>query len=518
MIFITLGTQKFQFNRLLKKIDELISEKKIKEKVFAQIGNSDYKPINFKYKEFLNKEEFEECVKKADLIITHAGVGTIITALNFDKRVIVVPRLAKYKEHVDDHQVEIAESFSKKGFVLSSGENIEDLYENIKKSKTMEFKKYISSNKKINNVIDEFITKTEKKNKKIKVLMIGSSMKVKGGIVSVIRNYLEYKNWDDVDIKFIPTHIDANTLVKLIYFFVAIIKIIFSLIRNKYNIVHIHVSERGSVKRKYIVINIIKKISPSTKIVLHHHGAEFDKYYENLKYKEKVKIKKMLRTVDTNIVLSKRLVNSITSKEPKSKVEVLYNAVTTYDNNKYNKDSKELLFLGRLGERKGVYDFLKALSEIKNELIENNIKVNLCGDGEVEKVKEEVRKRNLEKLVSHIGWINAEDKEDFFSRTMINILPSYHEGLPMTILETMAYGIPNISTNIASIPEVIKNGENGYLIEPGDIESLKKYILLLISNKKKRTEISCEAKKTIDENFSIDKHINNLKKIYKSWS
>ena len=121
-------------------------------------------------------------------------------------------------------------------------------------------------------------------------------------------------------------------------------------------------------------------------------------------------------------------------------------------------------------------------------------------------------------MVSHIGWINAEDKEDFFSRTMINILPSYHEGLPMTILETMAYGIPNISTNIASIPEVIKNGENGYLIEPGDIESLKKYILLLISNKKKRTEISCEAKKTIDENFSIDKHINNLKKIYKSWS
>lgn len=159
MIFVTLGTQKFQFDRLLKYIDEQIENGKIKEKVFAQIGNSTYIPKNYQYKDFIDKDEFENKINESSLIITHSGVGTIITALNKDKPVIVVPRLAKFKEHVDDHQLQIAESFSKKNFVISNGENIDDLIENIKKSKKFKFEKYKSSNKKIQKIIDDFIKK-----------------------------------------------------------------------------------------------------------------------------------------------------------------------------------------------------------------------------------------------------------------------------------------------------------------------------------------------------------------------
>lgn len=157
MIFVTLGTQKFQFDRLLKYIDEQIENGEIKEKVFAQIGNSTYVPKNYKYKDFIDKVEFEKKINESSLVITHSGVGTIITALNKDKPVIVVPRLAKFKEHVDDHQLQIAESFSKKNFVISNGENIDDLLENIKKSKKFKFEKYKSSNKKIQRIIDDFI-------------------------------------------------------------------------------------------------------------------------------------------------------------------------------------------------------------------------------------------------------------------------------------------------------------------------------------------------------------------------
>ena len=114
LIFVTLGTQKFQFDRLLKYIDEQIENGKIKEKVFAQIGNSSYQPKNYEYKEFLDKEEFNKKIKASKLIITHSGVGTIIASINENKPVIVVPRLKKFGEHVDDHQLQIAESFSKK--------------------------------------------------------------------------------------------------------------------------------------------------------------------------------------------------------------------------------------------------------------------------------------------------------------------------------------------------------------------------------------------------------------------
>jgi len=111
MIFITVGSQKFQFNRLLKAVDEFIGKGEITDDVFAQIGYSDYKPVNFRYKDFMNHDEFAAEMSKADIIITHGGTGAIIGAVKKNKKVIAVPRLAKYGEHVDDHQTEIIEQF-----------------------------------------------------------------------------------------------------------------------------------------------------------------------------------------------------------------------------------------------------------------------------------------------------------------------------------------------------------------------------------------------------------------------
>lgn len=111
MIFITLGSQKFQFNRLLKAVDSLIEDGTIKEEVFAQIGYSDYTPRNYKYKQFLDRDEFAAWESKADIVITHGGTGAIIGAVKKGKKVIAVPRLAKYGEHVDDHQTQLIAQF-----------------------------------------------------------------------------------------------------------------------------------------------------------------------------------------------------------------------------------------------------------------------------------------------------------------------------------------------------------------------------------------------------------------------
>lgn len=158
MIFVALGTQKFQFNRLLQMIDQLLEDGKIDEPVFAQVGNSDYKPKNFKYASFLDKHEFEEKIKECDVLITHSGVATIIAGLKNEKKVIVVPRLSKYEEHVDDHQVQIAESFSKQNYVIMCTEN-DDLEELIAKAKHHEFAKYVSQRKQMVKTIEDFLNK-----------------------------------------------------------------------------------------------------------------------------------------------------------------------------------------------------------------------------------------------------------------------------------------------------------------------------------------------------------------------
>lgn len=112
MIFVTLGSQKFQFDRLLRKLDELIESGVITQPVFAQTGHSDYTPKHFEAAAFLDREAFAANMAKADLVITHAGTGAIIGGVKAGKKVIAVPRLAKYGEHVDDHQLQIVEQFA----------------------------------------------------------------------------------------------------------------------------------------------------------------------------------------------------------------------------------------------------------------------------------------------------------------------------------------------------------------------------------------------------------------------
>lgn len=157
MIFISVGTQKFQFNRLLKDIDELIDSGYIKEDVFAQIGHSNYLPKNYDYTKFLNHHDFHELINNCSIYITHGGVGSIQNGLRLNKTIIVFPRLSKFGEHVDDHQIEIAQKFTEMGFVLHA-ENKDQLLQEIKRAKSFTGLYLNSENRsKIESYIDKFI-------------------------------------------------------------------------------------------------------------------------------------------------------------------------------------------------------------------------------------------------------------------------------------------------------------------------------------------------------------------------
>ena len=158
MIFITVGSQKFQFNRLLKEIDRLIEKKIIKEKVFAQIGVSDYKPMHYEYVDFMTQDEFLSKIDESDLIITHAGTGVIVNSVKKEKKVIGIPRLEKYSEHVDNHQIQLIKEFEELNFIEPCYEldNLEQAIKNVKKKK---YSKYESNTDKIIDSIEEFIEK-----------------------------------------------------------------------------------------------------------------------------------------------------------------------------------------------------------------------------------------------------------------------------------------------------------------------------------------------------------------------
>lgn len=156
MIFAAVGSQKFQFNRLLRELDSLVENGDIPEKLFVQTGWSDYVPQNYGFEKFVGKEEFERLIDQAEIVIAHGGIGTVMAAIKVGKPVIIYPRLKKYNEHVDDHQLEAARALADENYALCccEGDNLADL---IIKSRTHKFKKYSSSDVLLVKEIEAYI-------------------------------------------------------------------------------------------------------------------------------------------------------------------------------------------------------------------------------------------------------------------------------------------------------------------------------------------------------------------------
>lgn len=159
MILVTLGTQDKGFDRLLKAIDREIKKGTITDKVVVQAGYTEYQSDKMEIFDMIDKEALEKLTKEADLIITHGGVGSILTALSYGKTIIAVPRLKKYKEHTNDHQKQIVNRFAKEGYILAA-KDLSQLGKMIEKAKTFHSKKYQSNRDQFLQVIDQYIMDT----------------------------------------------------------------------------------------------------------------------------------------------------------------------------------------------------------------------------------------------------------------------------------------------------------------------------------------------------------------------
>lgn len=158
MILVTLGTQDKNFVRLLEKIDQLINNGLIKDKVIVQAGFTKYNSENMEIFDLIPQDEFNDLMDKADIIITHGGVGNIISALEKNKKVIAVPRLAKYGEHINDHQTQIIAKFNALGYIIGL-QDVDELDDAVKQIKKFKPKKFFHDNSKMLNLVSELIDK-----------------------------------------------------------------------------------------------------------------------------------------------------------------------------------------------------------------------------------------------------------------------------------------------------------------------------------------------------------------------
>ena len=167
--------------------------------------------------------------------------------------------------------------------------------------------------------------------------------------------------------------------------------------------------------------------------------------------------------------------------------------------------------LGRLGERKGTYDLIKAIEQVREQI--PDIKCYLAGDGDIDRCKQIVEEKNLKSNILIVGWADFDKKLELLKRSSVLVLPSYNEGLPMAILEGMACGKAIISTTVGAIPEVVKE-ENGILIEPGDIKKLSEALIGYCMNQETVEKIGKNNIALIHTKYSMDAMHQKLAQYY----
>jgi glycosyltransferase involved in cell wall biosynthesis len=348
-----------------------------------------------------------------------------------------------------------------------------------------------------------------------KILVIGPSPeRSKGGMATVIQGIRDdYSLKEKFDIDIFDSYIDGNKINRALYTINAFHK--FKTKYMAYDLFHIHVASYGSTFRKVKYVRFIKK--HHKKVILHIHGAAYMDFYNKLNDEKKRYVVDTLKSCDLVIALSNEW------KERFEKNLGLENCVSLpngIDTNEFERAIIEdgafinsFLLLGRLGKRKGAYDLVDAVDLLVKDF--PSIKLYMAGDGEIDQVKEIVKKKKLEKNIEIVGWVDFQGKIKLMKKVATIVLPSYNEGLPMTILEGMAAGKAIISSTVGAIPEVVKD-DNGILIAPGDIESLSNAMKKMMNTPGLPGTMGRSNIKKINENFSMKKMHSDFAQFYES--
>ena len=345
------------------------------------------------------------------------------------------------------------------------------------------------------------------------VLYISPNPKLKGGIASVVR---QYKTYIGKDFRHFSTIDCSNNLLNVLSFPIKILYfIIYLFINREIKIVHIHGASRGSFYRKYIIF-LISKHFFDKKVIYHIHGGEFHLFIDEVTLIIRKKINSFIENTDGLITLSKQWKLFFSNTFKHKSIEIVNNIVPFCNLEEKKKNESHLirlLFLGKVSKGKGIFDVLESVKQNK-KLFENKIQIIIGGDGEVEKLKQIISEYNLSDTVEYVGWVSGEKKRELFVNSDVMLLPSYNEGLPISLLEALSYKMPLISTHVGGISEILEHKKNGYVVEPGNIEQITDSLKFYLQHKS-LIKLQGNNSYEIANRYFPETVFNQLDKIYK---
>lgn len=342
-----------------------------------------------------------------------------------------------------------------------------------------------------------------------KVLFVGPVNEF-GGIGAVLENYKK----NIPEFKFIPTFSSGNNSFKILFFIKSVYRIIATLAADReIRIIHLHSASNGSFIRKSIVCLIGKLFGK--KVIFHVHSGGFKDYYHRSALLGPY-IKFILKISDCVVCLSGQWLEFFSSALKLNNVVIVGNPISINHcvEKKTPAEALHLLFLGKICDDKGIFDLIHALRTNHN-FLNGQIRLVIAGNGEDQRLKTLLSDNVLGRYIQYEGWVQGEQKNALICACDIFILPSYMEGLPVSILEAMGSGKPVISTTVGGIPSIVKNGHNGWLIEPGAFFKLDQIFEHIFLNRDLLKKYSLNARSEAAK-FSEEVILKQLSVLYSS--
>ena len=336
----------------------------------------------------------------------------------------------------------------------------------------------------------------------MRIAMIGPDLEAQGGIATLARTFIQAKAMDGVEIRYFPTVGEGSKLKKAAQMALGQKNFLQGVLGDwKPDIVHIHVADGVSFYRKMVYFEQARAMG--LPVILHNNFAFLEDLVAKSPVHENLVRRAYSQATQVHVVSHDMARNISEWTDGAANIKVLFNPVPAksipYPGPRGAKASPIVLFMGRVGERKGIFDLIRALPEVSARVPKMRLRVG--GDGDIVRLNQEIATNNLEPHVEVLGWISGQDKLDAYTTADVYCLPSYAEGLPISVLEAMAAGLPVVSTTADGIPDAVLDGKTGLLFQAGDIGAMAQHLVTLLTDPKLRDTMGTAGRERVEQVF-----------------
>jgi glycosyltransferase involved in cell wall biosynthesis len=348
---------------------------------------------------------------------------------------------------------------------------------------------------------------------KKRIVMLGTSLDAWGGIASVVSAYRDGGLFERLPITYLATHFTGSSLHKIRLFVCAWLSFVAMLALGRVALVHVHAASDASFWRKSCFL--LPAFLFRARTVLHIHAGAFPDFYQARCGRfPKAAIRYVLDRVDSVVVVSNPLQRFVESISSNRSVRVIYNPMPLPAPVEFSARAQaHLLFLGRLGHAKGSYDLLRAVHQLVQR--HPDLRLILAGNGELAQTREAIRALGLDNNVEVLGWVGVRAREQLLARAAVCVLPSYAEGLPMSVLEAMAAGLPVVASAVGGVPDMVTDGIEGRLVAPGDVAALVDALDAVLADDTLRRRMGMAGRNKAEAVFSTRLVLPQLEELYR---